>query len=902
LAEARSALDRGRGALIVVGGEPGIGKTRLVAHFLRGSRTARTVASADCREEAQRPFGPFLDLLDTIAADDPIAVAPDVALALAQIRRAADGTTSDETVVERGPLFAKLAAYFVALAARRSTILVIDDLQWADDSTLDFVTYLAAKTEDAALLLLATYRADLTADHPRLGTTLARMVWMPSHVHVVLDRLAPDEIAALVAGALAGRTIAEETLRTIVARCDGNPFFAEELVKSAIARPEASETELPHSIRATIGERLASFSADERRLLATASVLGIRFDPELLALVVDRDTASVMATVRRATALQILVAEPGDRHACRFRHALTLDVIRDELHAADEARMHGAIVRAIENAPDPDRHLTDLAFHAWRAGDRERSLRYNERAGDAAAANRAMPEAVLHLERAYESAHDAADRARLLTAIGSAYQRQGRLTESVARFEEALALRMERGERDLAAPLVAWIAGDRNNLGDSSGVARARAFLAEHGPQLQAIPRDSLAAFLARAISIDHRFDVVDALLAGIDATELPPRARQNVTIAQINRCAYFGDTLAFRKTAREFATYAANVPETLRISAYYTIAQAGTYLGAHDVVERVLALTDRLAAEARTPDLATYGTAVRACYHWERGEIATARACIDRVLAAGVPFVALAIVASITPLLALALDDDALVPASFTGDVLDALESGDGDVALLCGARGTWLARRGRHAEARRDFARAVNAAERATPVLAASTLGCVEFGDASTRDRARARAAEAAAAHESEIVHAVDALGAALVARARDDAAEAERLGREAAVLYGRLGFPLREAQALEAAGAIDDALAVYRRCGAVGDVRRLEPRSARRPIDPSRILTKREREVADLVAAGLANTEIAERLFLSVKTVEKHVASLFEKLDVRSRTQIATHLLRERRTVAR
>ncbi len=903
LDEARRGLGNARGGLVLIGGEAGIGKTRLLEQFLRSPGSARgsTVAAIDCREEAQRPFGAVCDLLDVVASRDPIDVAPDIASALMQIRRAAsvDGSarTSDGDAVEKMPLYGKLLRYFTALADNRATILAIDNLQWADRSTLDFLIYLCEKSATLALLVVATYRSDLVGDHPDLAAATARFVRLPTHAHVTLEGLSDDDIHALLQGALHGRTLSEETYRTIVERCEGNPFFAEELTKSALSRPGTIAAELPLSIRATIVQQLTAFTADERRLLEIAAVLGYRFDPALLAVVAERPIHDVLPTLRRATAMQLLAEDTRAR--LRFRHTLTLQAIRAELLAFDEREIHAAIVTVIEAIDDPERHSTDLAYHAWKADDAPRLLRYNERAGIVAAANRATPEAVEHFERALTVAREPHDRARLLTALGSALQRQGRLAEGVERFEGALELRIDAGEYDDAAELAAWIAGDRYNLGDASGIHRGRAFLERYGERLQPIPRAVLAAFLARAISnVEEDFDAVDRLLSGIVAADLPPRARQNYTIAQINRSMHHGSADAVRRFAREFMTYAASVPEAPRISALYTIAQAAAFVGALDAADRALLYADRLTRQANLPDMVVYGTAIRACVHWQRGELAEARACVERVVVARTPYVALGIVAVITPLLALAIDDDACFHDSFAGDVTDALAANEGDVELFCGARGTWLARRGRLDEARRDFARGLARAKRATPMLAALLLGCAEFATDDVAERAVALARDAAAEDQAApLTRAVAALSAALAAR-RTAAPEAASLARSAAVLFADVGFPMREAQAWEAAGALDSALALYRQCGAGADVERLTALLAPRDDDATRRLTNREAEVGRLIAAGNSNADIAANLGLSVKTVEKHITKILGKLELRSRTQVAAYLARERR----
>ena len=801
------------------------------------------------------------------------------------------------TTLEKAQLFPALVSFFKLVADKRATIVAIEDIQWADASTLDFLSFLVPQMATTRFMAIATYRSDHVEGNAPLTKALARLM-REAHVHhIVLEPLSSSDVRALMTGALGNCPLPVKTGRDIERRCDGNPFFAEELLKSAVAHPASEDAPLPLSIRATIMERLSVFTDDERRVLAHAAVLGYRFDPALLAVVMQRDIDPLLPALRRARDLQILIEEAGDRILCRFRHALTRRTIYEDMLAVDARRMHGQILTTLETINDPLKHIDELAYHAWEAKDAARSLAYNERAGDAALALRALPEAVTNFERALEAASDADDRARVLTRLGSVAELQGRLGDAIEAFEAALALRLGRDEYDEAAAIVGWIAGNEVNLGVQTGLERAHVFLSDYGGRLSTLARDSLAVFIARMLSARYDFTPVEHLLSGVSPSELPPRVRQNYILTQLNRHTFRGDVSAWKQAVRDFESFSATVPVFLRIIALYTIVQTGTYLAAHEQTERALAEADRLVDEWDFGGIDVFGAAVSAGYLWTRGRLGAARECVERVFTAGQPFVACDVAAYVAPLLALALDDDALAFRSLTENVKRIADAGGGDAELLCGARGTWLAGRGRLTEARRDLRLGLDSVRSPTMFCTTLLVSCARYLGKDDFPRL-AELSDPVRLHRDDAVgRATASLIAAIIAQRLGNSAEAERLGAAAAQMYATLGWPMFRAQALEVAGRSAEALALYEGCGAIADVRRLAPPAPSRTAGNGKgPLSQREDTIAELVTLGLTNTEIAERLSINSKTVEKHLASIFVKLGIRSRAQIAAFVARE------
>lgn len=455
LSDARRALAHSQGSIVLISGEAGIGKSRLLAQFLRAAAEGRVrnVASAECLESAQRPFGPIREWVSALLGKvRATSLDPNILRALAQLspevvspELVPDGGTG---MFEKADLFAALAAFLRTVAAERATILSVEDLHWADPSTLEVLAFLSARVAGTRLMLVATYRSDELDANAPLAAAIARMLREPSVRRLALDAFPTHEITELIDHALEGHpSLPREAVRNIETQCEGNPFFAEELLKSAVEhRGSRKIAGLPLSIRASILERLTNLSEDERRIITRAAVLGYRFDPGVLALTMGCDLDAVLPALRHARNLNIVLEEDSPRAPFRFRHALTQQTIYAEMLSFDARRTHKQILGILESRGDPSPHLDELAHHAWSARDPAKTLEYNERAGEAALAMHGIPEARTYFDRALGVATDTADEARLLERVGFIAQLQGRSSDTLEAFEAALLIRRSREE------------------------------------------------------------------------------------------------------------------------------------------------------------------------------------------------------------------------------------------------------------------------------------------------------------------------------------------------------------------------------------------------------------------------------------------------------------------------
>jgi DNA-binding NarL/FixJ family response regulator len=889
LHEARRGLSRSRSAFVLIGGDAGIGKSRLLATFVRSvaDGRARHLARAECLEYAPAPFGPIRDALEQLTRSARLTLPPLLARFVARDVSA--------PAAEKAELFLAVADFLRACARERATILSIEDLHWADATTLEFLAYAAPRFAGSRLLVVATYRSNEIERYEALKTAVVRLSRETGTYRLELESLAKADLRTLIESALAGHgTLAPQKIAHVIARAEGNPFFAEELLKDALGKNDArGRDELPISIRATIVERLRDFTPDERSIVDRAAVLGFRFDPYVLARTMHADVDALLPTLRKARDANLIVeTDEAGRIAFRFRHALTRQAVYDELLLFDARRTHRNILETLESFDAQGDHLEELAYHAWEARDTEKTLRYNERAADAAAALHALPEARLGYERALEAATDRRDEARLLERLGRITSLLGDLTRAIEIHDAARAAAIETLDFDAAAHLTRMSAADRRNSGDESCVAFGMAFLDRYGDRVAAPAHDDLVALLARLCTISYDVDLAESLLARIaDPDNLPPIGLQNVLTVRAENAWIRGDVATWSRATEALLDVLPSLPVYASIIPSYTIAEGASYHGRDDLVARALAHADRIEARLQLVGPRAHGVGVRALDFYARGLLDDARGVIRGSMDGLHIRCATEVLARHAPFIADALDDESLVTpeieAEFAAARLHARHPDDG-LILVAGA--FWALRHGHAEQARADIRLALGCLSRpivhahAVVLMAAQHLPVAELARLGPFIDPEARDVNDALGR----AHALAA--AAVVASRRGDSATAATAGLRAAEAYRQLGRPLDEARALEHAGHFAAARAGYQRCGAVAWAKRVRDPGAApgRTTEPA--LSSRERDVARLMAAGLRNSAIGQRLSITTKTVEKHVASIYDKLGVRSRPQVA------------
>ena len=407
LARLAAALDTARAGerrLALVGGEPGIGKTRLVAELCaRAARGGATVLSGRCFEEAIVPYQPFLEALgDAWPHDGPAA--------------------ADAAGAARWRLFEAVDA---ALCAGAPTVLALDDLHWADRGTLLLLGHVMRSERPAALLVVGTYReSELSRTHP-LAAVLGDLRREGLYERISLAGLDRAAVAALVRGWLGS----DATAARLHDETGGNPFFLEEVVRHL--REAGDAAGIPESVREVLGRRLSRLSDAANRTLAVAAVAGRDFELALLEGLEPLAGIAVLDALEEAVAAQLLREDVDRPGRYGFAHPLVRETVYEELSLTRRVRLHGAVADALErlHGDDPAR-LAELAGHRLAAAagaDPAAAVDVALRAGRQCMAQLAYEEAAAMAARALEALGDGAGpmRADALLLLGDAQLRCG---------------------------------------------------------------------------------------------------------------------------------------------------------------------------------------------------------------------------------------------------------------------------------------------------------------------------------------------------------------------------------------------------------------------------------------------------------------------------------------------
>jgi predicted ATPase len=414
VARLRAAIERaaaGQPATVLVAGEAGIGKTRLVTEAAGYAAGLGVVALAGgCLDvgEGVLAYAPVVEALRPLAG----------LLGPGELERVLDGageelarlvpelgsrdTARRAGQLEPSRLFELLLGMLHRIAERAPVLLVAEDLHWADQSTRDLLAFLVRNLRAGVALVLTCRSDEPRPGHP-LGPFLAELSRGGRAERLELGRLGRRELTELVAGIL-GEPPSPSLAREILARAEGNPFFAEELLA---ARREG--TRMPPALRDLLLARVDALPESAQRVLEAAAVAGSRVDHELLAAATGRDGGQLVPLLREAVARHLLAVDEGNG-GYMFRHALVQEAVYGELLPVQRAPLHAAYARALDrrigrcdaDAGGTAVELAQLAYHWQGAGDQGQALPSLVRAGQAAELAAAPAEALEHYQRALD--------------------------------------------------------------------------------------------------------------------------------------------------------------------------------------------------------------------------------------------------------------------------------------------------------------------------------------------------------------------------------------------------------------------------------------------------------------------------------------------------------------------
>lgn len=493
---------------MLLSGEAGIGKSRLTRSLVDHARSLGfvTLTGACFETDRAHPYAPILDLVRVLAsvsspalaafyfapaAADLVTLFPELQSILADAGPRA--TFSPEE--DRRRLFQSFTDSVRTIAQVQPLLLVIEDVHWSDDATLELVLHLARRIGSLPVTMILTFRSDEVG--PRLTRLLADLDRARCATEITLRPLNASDVSAMLGAIFGSRAVLDAGfVHSLHSFTEGNPFFVEELLKALLVSGDISCTEdvwrarpleqvhVPRTATEAVGRRLAGLSAAARRVASVAAVAGRRFDFELLQALTDHEEGALLELIRELIRAQLVVEETADRFA--FRHALTRESMRTQLLLRERVALHRAIATTLRTRWHESTHDLDedLAYHAFESSAWESAGFHARRAADHAWTLCAPREALQQLDRAVVATVRAgiiADPA-LLIARGRAHETLGSFAQANEDFTMACDAAREQGHRAVAwqalhALGMLWAARDYERAGqyrrDALALARA---------------------------------------------------------------------------------------------------------------------------------------------------------------------------------------------------------------------------------------------------------------------------------------------------------------------------------------------------------------------------------------------------------------------------------------------
>ncbi|GAA4716114.1 BTAD domain-containing putative transcriptional regulator [Phytohabitans rumicis] len=406
--------------LVVVEGEPGVGKTRLLeeAGALADRRGALVVWGRCLEGDGTPSMWPWVQAVGAVLDGLPAAARQEWhAGELGRLVGPHSGVPATPVLPENGArfrLFEQAVALIGRVSARRPVVLVVDDLQWADAASLDLFSHLAARLP-AGTAVIGALRDRAPTPSSELARMLAAASRLPRHRRIRLGPLGPAEVAELVRRET-GQDPDPGVARSIHARTAGNPFFVRELSRlladdGELTQDAAARTGVPSTVRDVVRDRMAGLDDDARYLVQIAALIGRDVDLALLARTASLDAQTCLDRLEPLEGLGLLEPSPGDPYSFRFAHDLVRESVAGTTPPLRATRLHLRVADALERTATDDEPVAErLAHHLWAAGplaDPARTAATLVRAGRCAAAKSALGAAVRHLHSAAQVARTA---------------------------------------------------------------------------------------------------------------------------------------------------------------------------------------------------------------------------------------------------------------------------------------------------------------------------------------------------------------------------------------------------------------------------------------------------------------------------------------------------------------
>ena len=651
--------------LLLIDGEPGIGKTRLALQLMSACEADGALGLyGRCDAETLVAYQPFVEALRRWLSrceperrqawaeryGDDIRVIPELAKALGVAAPTREVTEDSE----RYRLFEAVSEMLADIAAEQPVVLVVDDLHWAPKPTLLMLREVVRSTPAAPLLIVATYRGAERAQD--LVDTLVHLRREHLYERMTLQGLDERDAGELIGG-LSTRPLPEDLSRAIWEETEGSPFFLEEMLRHIESRTGAHGEaraawdvhDLPDSIREVIGQRLAAMSERTRQSLRTAAVIGREFSFELLEAVGPLGEDDLYDVIDESVGAHVIGDVPSEFGRFTFTHSLIRQTLYEGITTMRRARLHAGVAEALEArsaAGEPP--LAELAHHFSLAPPAfaARAVEYAERAARRALDELAYEEAArlygLALRALGDDTPEQARRCALLLRLGEAQAKSGEVAAARATFGRAAEVaRRERSPRELARAALGYgtVGQMSGGVVDAGVVALLEEALAALG-EADAALRARLLARLAMELSFSEQRE-----------------RRAQLSEEALRLARGVGDTrgLGYALVARHWSLWGpANVDERLVAANDLLRLAESTHderlemqgrrwrmidlleLGDIDGVDVEIEAYERLAGRRRRPSEAAYSPLFRAMRHLLAGEFDDAEALSERARSLG--------------------------------------------------------------------------------------------------------------------------------------------------------------------------------------------------------------------------------------------------------------------------
>jgi DNA-binding NarL/FixJ family response regulator len=940
----------GHPSVSLITGEPGVGKSRLVAELKRHADASQwLVLEGGCvqLEDGECPYLPVVGALRDVAwgADAEITSwlpeggEEELARILPDLGPAPVAAPAGTAPYSPGGLHELLLLLLRGLSRERPVEMVLEDLHWADGSTRDFLSYLARNLRDERVAVVVTYRDGLDPGHP-LSQLVGELLRRDTVGRHTIRPLTLDGTRALLC-AILDEVPSPQLVEHIHAGSQGNPFYAEELLAARSGDPGGP---LPSSLREVVLARCAELDDAALSVVRLAAAVARPLEAELIAAAGVPEPAASRA-IRQAMAHHILRSDP-DHGTIAFRHAIVREILYADLLPGERRALHAAIARAL--SADTAAHPAELAHHWSAAGDHPAALAASVRAGLAAAYAYASAEAAEHLAGALslwdsvapEDRPAGVDRVDLLAHAAEATRATGDFDGAVAYCRQALRLLDAAAEPIRAARLHERIGRYRpwDLQGSLDCYARALELLGDTPTADRArILGDEALTLMLMVKWPEARSRCEEALAVARAADARAEEGYARATLGLV--LAYLGDAEEGERQLREAVALVEEFSHAEDCArAYMHLAEVerlrGRYAEAMELTRKGIVVARRLGDEGAFGAFMSVNLAddLFLLGRWDEADGQLSELQSERLASTGEVFRD-----TLAGQLAVARGDFEAASASFEragrdragllSELLASLGAGLAELAL-------WQRRPQTARDHVRETLAAIAGAEDRLYAPSVYALGVRALADLSERPERRERSddtreeARALVDRLGVLLEATDAGAPPAIAVAQLRLAEAElaralaapspQAWAEAAAACENLGHPypaayarFREAEASIMAGVsprdVGDVVRAAQmgaaELGALPLLREIEALAKRARVapavepEPAAVtgadelgLTRREVEVLRLVAHGLSNRQIADELYISSNTAGVHVSHILSKLNVSSRVLAA------------